>query len=96
MAEKVKTFQAYEWVKTGHWNRKQFTDWYRDQIVFHQRRYAELAEEMERMCEFTRELQNHIASSVVVSTDAVGYIEMNNTHEDDPDVVMLDSIEDAV
>lgn len=95
MTEKVKTFQVYEWVKTGHWTKKQFLDWNRDQQNFHHQRYATLMEEMERMCEFTRDLQNQIATSIVVSADAFDGIGAASVLDDQEDV-MLDSGEDTV
>lgn len=70
MSDKITAAQVYEWVKTGHWNKRQFLEWNREQFTPHHRRYFELMEEMEKMCEFTRELQNVIATSVVVSTNA--------------------------
>lgn len=94
MSDKVTASQAYEWVKTGHWNKRQFLEWNRGQLVPHHKRYFDLMEEMERMCEFTRELQNKIATSVVVSTDAFDVFGMASAQEDQ-ETVFEQEIEDA-
>ena len=95
MTEKVKITQVYEWVKTGHWTKKQFLDWNREQMIPHHQRYFALMEEMERMCEFTRDLQNQIATSIVVSADAFDVIGAASVLDNQEDV-MLDSGEDTV
>ena len=95
MSDKVTASQAYEWVKTGHWNKRQFLEWNRGQLVPHHKRYFDLMEEMERMCEFTRELQNQISTSVVVSINAFDDIGVASVRENQEDV-MLDSSEDVV
>lgn len=82
MTEQVKPAQVYEWVKTGHWTKRQFLEWHREQMVPHHQRYFKLMEEMEKMCEFTRELQNQIATSVVVSTDAFDVFGVASAQED--------------
>lgn len=83
MVKDVSTAQVYEWVKTGYWTKRQFLEWHREQMIPYHQRYFALAEEMERMCEFTRELQHQIATSVVVSNDAFDYIGMQNAQEAD-------------
>lgn len=95
MGDKVTASQAYEWVKTGHWNKRQFLEWNREQIQFHQHRYFELVKELDTMCEFTRELQNQIATSVVVSTDAFDMLGVTSA-QDDQENAMLDSGEDIM
>lgn len=95
MTDQVNPQQVYEWVKTGHWTKRQFLDWHREQFVPHHQRYFKLVEEMEQMCEFTRELQNQIATSVVVSTDAFDVFGVANAQEDQENI-MLDSDKDVV
>ena len=31
--QNVTSTQAFEWVKTGHWNKKQFIEWFGSQIT---------------------------------------------------------------
>lgn len=83
MSEQINPSQVYEWVKTGHWTKRQFLEWHRKQMIPHHQRYLALAGEMEQMCEFTRELTNQIATSVVVSSDAFDYMGEQNAQEAD-------------
>lgn len=70
-------------------------DWHREQKIDHCQEVAGLMREMEQMCEFTRELQNKIATSVVVSTDAFDVFGVASVQEDQNDVV-LGGFEDTV
>lgn len=83
MSDKITASQVYEWVKTGHWNKRQFLEWNREQLTPHHQRYFALVEETEQMCEFIRELQNQISTSVVVSTDAFDVLGVENAQEED-------------
>lgn len=47
------------------------------------------------MCEFTRDLQNQIATSVIVSTDAFDILGVASAH-DDQENIMLDCDEDPM
>lgn len=95
MSDKVTASQVYEWVKTGHWNKRQFLEWNREQLIPHHQQYFALVEELERMCEFTRDLQNQISTSVVVSPDAFDDIGVASV-QNDQESVILDGSEDVV
>ena len=83
MTDRIRSSQAYEWVKTGHWTKRQFTEWLNEQKIAHSQEVSWLMNELEQQCMFIRELQQQIATSIVVSDDAFDYLGVKNAQEED-------------